>query len=192
MKYLWATIKHKWFVFLAGMKTKAPIWRLIIHDWSKFLPSELPYYNRQFFGDQGDPEGFAETWCRHQNRHPHHWEHWIPRTTYVKSGAQNNEPIPMPMWAVREMVADWMGASRSYDGLWPRHDNGWKWWENNKPHLRLHYKTWPRVYAVMYEQEMVSREEMIDLGYLKPGEESFDPENPPSLPPSLRVATDGD
>jgi len=32
MKYFILTLKHKWFVFLAGLKTKAPLWRLIIHD----------------------------------------------------------------------------------------------------------------------------------------------------------------
>jgi hypothetical protein len=35
VKYFWLTIMHKWFVFLAGFKTGAPLWRLIIHDWSK-------------------------------------------------------------------------------------------------------------------------------------------------------------
>lgn len=170
MKYLWATIKHKWFVFLAGLKTGAPIWRLIIHDWSKFLPSELPHYNRQFFGDGDDPEGFIITWCKHQNRHPHHWEYWIPRTGFGEFSG--NSPRPMPEWAVREMVADWMGASRSYEGFWPHYDN-WKWFNDNKNKIRLHYKTWPILYKILWEQEMVSREYLIELGYIKAGEEGF-------------------
>ena len=57
LKYIWLTVKHKVFVFRAGLRTKAPLWRLIIHDWSKFTPSEAPHYGRQFFGDKSDPEG---------------------------------------------------------------------------------------------------------------------------------------
>ncbi len=63
MKYFILTLKHKWFVLLAGLRVrKIPLWRLIIHDWSKFTKYELPHYERQFFGDKGDPEGFAKAW----------------------------------------------------------------------------------------------------------------------------------
>lgn len=35
--YFKYVIRHKWFVFIAGLQTGAPLWRLIIHDWTKFL-----------------------------------------------------------------------------------------------------------------------------------------------------------
>lgn len=152
-KYLWLTIKHKWFVFLGGLKTKAPIWRLIVHDYSKFLPSEAPHYGRQFFGDKGDPEGFVTCWARHQNRNAHHWEYWIPRTGHNRCDPPfpDNEPVPMPDWAVREMLADWLGAGRAYNGVWPDISN-WTWLKNNYPHnMRLHPKTIQRIDAVLLE-----------------------------------------
>jgi hypothetical protein len=43
-------VRHKWFVLLAGLKTGAPLWRLIIHDWSKFTPAERGPYVRPFYG----------------------------------------------------------------------------------------------------------------------------------------------
>jgi hypothetical protein len=49
-KYLSYVVRHKWFVFLAGLKTGAPLWRLIIHDWSKFTPAEWGPYVRNFYG----------------------------------------------------------------------------------------------------------------------------------------------
>lgn len=142
MKYLLLVLKHKWFVLLAGLRLRVPLWRLLLHDWTKLRPSELVHYNRQFFGRADDPAGFARCWLRHQNRNPHHWEYWICRTGH-SSGAwvcADNEPLPMPEWAVREMVADWMGAARAYEGNWPS-INSWSWFETNRHRLRLHCET---------------------------------------------------
>lgn len=152
MKYLLLALKHKWFVFLAGLRTKAPLWRLLIHDWTKFLPSELPHYQRQFFGPANDPRGFIGCWTRHQNRHPHHWEYWIPRTGHTRGDPSfpDNQPIPMPEWAVREMVADWLGASRAYEGNWPDPE-AWAWLDTNRSRLRLHWESIKLVERVIGE-----------------------------------------
>ena len=145
LDYAWLTLRHKWFVFLAGLETGAPLWRLVVHDWTKFLPSELPHYGRQFFGASDDPEGFIQCWTKHQNRHAHHWEYWIPRTGHNRCDPpyKDNEPIPMPWWAVREMMADWMGASRAYEGHWPTKD--WPWYFRNRDRMRLHAVTMQRI-----------------------------------------------
>ena len=140
LRYLWLTTKHKAFVFRAGLRTKAPLWRLIIHDWTKYTPSEAPHYGRQFFGDKSDAAGFAAAWLHHQNSNPHHWEYWISRTGHDKAAAHNGS-LRMPMWAVREMVADWMGASRAYGGEWPRDWQSWTWLQQN-----LRSKILPRVH----------------------------------------------
>lgn len=152
MKYFWLTIRHKWFVFLAGLKTGAPLWRLVIHDWTKFLPSELPHYQRQFFGAHDDPQGFAAAWLHHQNHNPHHWEYWIPRTGHNRSTPPmpDNDPLEMPWWACREMVADWLGASRAYEWQWPK-PGSWPWLEKNYDKIRLHPKSKERVNIVLQE-----------------------------------------
>lgn len=133
LKYLWLTLKHKTFVFQAGLKTGAPLWRLIIHDWTKFTPAEAPHYGRQFFGDQSDPEGFSLAWLHHQRNNPHHWEYWVPVTGHNRGGYGDLEPLAMPDWAMREMVADWMGASRAYEGEWPKAE--WPWLVENWPKI---------------------------------------------------------
>lgn len=141
LKYMWLTTKHKAFVFRAGLRTRAPMWRLIIHDLSKYGPAEAPHYGRQFFGSKDDPSGFAAAWLHHQNTNPHHWEYWISRTTHNKAGGEQRAVIlPMPEWAVREMVADWFGASRAYEGKWPGSLYGWSWFKKNWQDvaLRLH------------------------------------------------------
>jgi hypothetical protein len=152
VKYLFLTIYHKWFVFLAGLKVGCPLWRLIIHDWTKFLPSELPHYQRQFFGMADDPAGFVLCWARHQNRHEHHWEYWIPRTGHNRCIPQfpDNTPLEMSDAAVKEMIADWLGAGRAYEGKWPN-GNGWLWWEHNKGKIlpRLHPVTVAKVESII-------------------------------------------
>jgi hypothetical protein len=50
LHYLRYLVRHKWFVLQAGLKTGAPLWRLLIHDWSKFLPVEWRAYVRTFYG----------------------------------------------------------------------------------------------------------------------------------------------
>jgi hypothetical protein len=150
--YLKITFIHKWFVFLAGMRTGAPIWRLIIHDWTKLLPWNLSAYGRQFFGTADRPREFIHCWIRHQNMHPHHWEYWIPRTGHTRCEPPfpDNVPVAMPMWAVREMVADWLGAGRTYEGTWPNLYD-WAWFQKNHRRMRLHSDTDARIAQVIYQ-----------------------------------------
>ena len=141
-KYFKLTIKHKYFVFLAGLKLQVPIWRLILHDWTKLLPKELASYGRQFFGTSDKPEEFMHTWLRHQNRFDHHWEYYIPRTGHNRCTPpyRDNEPLEMPYNAVKEMVADWLAASRAYEGKWPMSED-WEWFRTNFHKVRLHPNT---------------------------------------------------
>ena len=45
LKYMWYVIRHKYYVLIECFKVGL-YWRGIMHDWSKFLPSELiPYAN---------------------------------------------------------------------------------------------------------------------------------------------------
>ncbi len=150
MRYFFLTLRHKWFVFVAGLGVGAPLWRLLIHDWTKFLPCELPHYQRQFFGDADRPCEFIAAWVHHQNSHGHHWEYWIPRTGHNRCEPPypDNEPIPMPWWAVEEMVADWLGASRAYEGRWPDLDD-WVWLKEHSSSLRLHVGTAARLAFVL-------------------------------------------
>jgi hypothetical protein len=124
-------------VLLAGIKIKANIWDLITHDLSKFLPSELAHYDRQFYGKADDLLGFSYAWNHHQKCNKHHWEYWIPITGHSRGGYSDLQPLPMPERYIREMIADWMGACRAYEGHYPTKDN-WPWWEKNKANIITH------------------------------------------------------
>jgi len=86
---------------------------------SLFL-AEYPHYARQFHGDKGDPAGFARAWLHHIHCNDHHWNHFLFSDGYspYKSGIEPSGAMPMPVVCIREMVADWMGASKAYTGSW--------------------------------------------------------------------------
>lgn len=142
IKYILLTIKHKYFVLIAGLKVKANIYDLIVHDLSKFSKYELRQNARQFFGDKSDRYGFICSWLHHQNNNKHHWEYWIPRTGSSRQTPPypDNQPILMPERYVREMVADWLAATRTYEEKWPDIDN-WSWYIHNKPKQIMHETT---------------------------------------------------
>lgn len=135
LRYLSYVVRHKWFVLVAGIRTGAPLWRLLIHDWSKFLPVEWTPYVLSFYGPwkyaDRPPEvvaAFDRAWLHHQHTNPHHWQHWVLRED---SGATKLLPIPDDL--LREMLADWAGAGRAITGRWDVAG----WYEKNKDRILM-------------------------------------------------------
>ena len=156
LKYLILTLRHKYFVFRAGLKVGAPIWRLIKHDWSKLLPSELSSYGQQFFGDKDNSDSLNISWLKHQNRHDHHWEFWIPRTGHGRCVPvhNDNEPFPMEYDAILEMISDWIGASKAYNGEWPTKGN-WRWLDKNFKKIRVHEETKKIILEILKRLDLI-------------------------------------
>lgn len=162
MKYFWNTVKHKWYIFLASFRTGLPIWRVIIHDLSKFTKAELPHYEREFFGDKGDPLGFARAWLHHQNRNDHHPEYWITRADHshgYANGATGDICILMPDVCVAEMITDWLAASRTHTGSWDM--TGWL--KENLGKKRWHMDTEQSVLYELKRLGIVSRKVYDEL-----------------------------
>ena len=107
LRYLKYVLRHKWFVFLAGFSLGIGqlrwylwplwIWRLVIHDWDKFLPDEWLPYARFFYAPDGTKaqrrdksgyykptdtgnEAFEKAWFLHAKRNDHHWQWWVMPT----------------------------------------------------------------------------------------------------------------
>lgn len=138
LRYLKQLLKHKYFVLIAGIHLGVPIWRLIIHDWQKFTPQEFPQYARYFMGGKQtrDKIPFMYAWLHHVHHGPHHWQYWYLHPKYTFATSENG-CLPMPETYIREMVADWLGASRVYTGSW----NITEWTVKMIPRMQLHSKT---------------------------------------------------
>lgn len=155
LRFLWSLLRHKWFVILAGRRTKVPPWRLLIHDWSKFTSIEFSRYTQWHFGNKKDKGEWAAAWHHHQRVNAHHPEYWLlswrgDPSFYNEIGERIADYIivlPMPEVYVREMIADCMGASKAYTGSW----NIAIWLNENGPKMLLHSESIRLIAVVMYE-----------------------------------------
>ena len=79
LRYFWYVLRHKWFVFVAGVALRVPLWQLLIHDWSKFTRAEWGGYVAHFYQDKtpATQAGFDRAWNHHQKANPHHWQYWL-------------------------------------------------------------------------------------------------------------------
>lgn len=145
LRYASYVARHKWFVFIAGRRTGAPLWRLLIHDWSKMSVAEWKPYVDSFYGPERTPAvraAFDAAWLHHQHRNPHHWQHWV-----LSQDDGEIKKIEIPEALVREMVADWMGAGRVITGYWDVHT----WYLKNYGVIKLHSATRDLVNSIIEE-----------------------------------------
>ncbi len=138
--YLGYVLRHKWYVFQAARQLGIPL-RGLLHDLSKFRPSELLPYARYFYNPDGSPrtrrdetgdDAFDVAWMHHQRRNPHHWQYWV--LPLDDGGAK---ALRMPQDYVREMVADWIGASLAQG----HGDDVVPWYQAHKHLMTLHPET---------------------------------------------------
>jgi hypothetical protein len=193
-------IRHKWYVFLECRKLGIG-WLGLVHDWSKFRPSEFIPYARHFYGkrpdkncyecthiagsqcdvnysgigqgeqasncedytckpgiskgrdksgyykpyDTGDPD-FDFAWLLHQKRNRHHWQYWI-----LPNDEQGTKMLRVPKKYVREMLADWRGASKAQG----HGGDIRKWWFENNQKIQIH----PEAYTWL---DMAARQRIGD------------------------------
>jgi hypothetical protein len=132
LKYL---ARHKGYVFWACLGMEVPLHRAIMHDWTKFLPSEWVPYAKYFYGNYRTPlieESFDIAWNYHQKRNDHHWQYYV-----LLRDDGTTEALPMPNRALREMVADWIGAGLAITGKIEVN----QWYQRNKGKINLHDET---------------------------------------------------
>ena len=133
---------HKYFVFLECYK-RGIVWRGIMHDMSKFLPSEFGGYANHFFNPDGtrknnpekdQVESFKRAWCHHAHHNDHHWNYWVVDTHY-ESG--DEEPVLPTTEAIKEMAADMIGANAAKGNANP-HEGAKDFYFKNRDRIILH------------------------------------------------------
>lgn len=135
LAYLKYVLRHKYYVW-RGCRIVGgiPFWRVIIHDWDKFLLDEWRPYADAFYEPDGSSRykptpAFADAWNRHQKRNRHHWQWHL--LTWDRG---DTEPLPMAETDLREMLADWIGAGWAITGK----PDPLPWYEKNRDKIILH------------------------------------------------------
>ena len=129
LKYI---LKHKWYVLGECCKV-GYCWRGLLHDNSKFLPSEFIPYANYFFGGKGSID---KGWLLHQNKNKHHWQWWV---LFEDSGKIKALEMEKPY--LIEMICDWIGAAKAQGHYSPTSDPlqaTRKWYYKNKDRMILH------------------------------------------------------
>jgi len=148
LKYLNYVLRHKYFVFIEcamfGM-----FWHGLLHDMSKFRPSEFIPYANHFYGggrdiksgrdksgyyragDSGE-DSFDLAWLLHQKRNKHHWQWWV---LLMDDGTTKIFEIEEKY--VWEMICDWRGAGKAQNSKLTTKE----WYGINKYKMTLHDNT---------------------------------------------------
>jgi len=104
--------------------------RMVLHDLSKFTPTEFFAYAAHFVGENKGKPGdhdFDVAWRHHYEHNDHHPEYFQKNGNISQMGPD----------ALMELVADWFAAERAYDGQWPT-PGEWKWVQSRFPKLVIH------------------------------------------------------
>ena len=106
--------RHKWVVFKLCCKVGQP-WRGLVHDLSKYSPTEfwegVKYFNGKHspITDAKKDKGYSQAWLHHKGRNKHHTDYWVVLS------APDKTPI-IPYQYVAEMLCDKLAAGMVYKG----------------------------------------------------------------------------
>ncbi|MBO4980656.1 MAG: catalase [Lachnospiraceae bacterium] len=93
----------------------------LLHDLSKYSPSEFWVGVRYFQGDRSpnnaerEDIGYSSAWLHHKGRNKHHYEYWNDYSCDPKA-AGSIVPVPMPDRYIAEMIMDRIAACKVYRG----------------------------------------------------------------------------
>ena len=136
--HLKTILKHKFWVFYYSIQLGIPI-RGFLHDFSKFHPVEF-FESVKYYTGTSSPidkckevNGYSKAWLHHKGVNKHHYEHW--QDNFDNGGV----PLCMPYKETVEMLCDYLGAGRAYNGKNFSFKKEYDWWKNksSKP-LKMH------------------------------------------------------
>ena len=116
----------------------------LMHDLSKYTPTEFLMGARYFQGDQSPINierkelGYSRAWLHHKGRNKHHLEYWIDYSIDPKEGMVGME---MPVRYVAEMFCDRLAASKTYRKEKYQDGDPYEYFLGSKEHYLIHPKT---------------------------------------------------
>lgn len=133
---------HRWLVrqgcFRVGL-----YWQGLIHDLSKYSPTEFCVGARLYQGNRSpnaaerEEKGYSEAWMHHKGRNRHHYEYW----TDMHPQTKRYESVPMPRKYLVEMVMDRRAACMVYQGKNYHPGSELEYLQRSKERLLMNEKT---------------------------------------------------
>lgn len=101
-------------------------WQGIVHDLSKFSPTEFIESVKYYQGDRSPivackeaNNGISQAWLHHKGRNKHHFEYWF----------DEGKCLPVPYKYTIEALADYLGAARAYMGKDFTYQKEYEWFK---------------------------------------------------------------
>ena len=119
------------------------LWRGLLHDLSKYSPTEFIPGVRHFVGTRSPNEGeraikgYSAAWMHHKGRNRHHFEYWTDYNPETKLMS----PVKMPIVFVKEMFCDRVAASKVYQGKNYIDEHPYKYFAPGKVRRSIHPET---------------------------------------------------
>lgn len=142
IKHFHTITKHRFMVFKHCVRCGI-IYRGLVHDLSKYSPTEFIPGARFYLGDRSPTEserekyGYSRAWMHHKGRNRHHFEYW---TDYSKK-TKKLEPVKMPIKFVKEMFCDRVAAGKVYLGDKYTNDNPINYFLQGRAPVAMHPET---------------------------------------------------
>ena len=136
-KHFKLVCKHKYLVFVYCSKAGIP-WRGLMHDWSKFSPTEF-FESVKYYTGTGSPIdackkdiGYSNAWLHHKGRNKHHYEYWVD---YLDKGGI---PMLIPYEYALEMCCDMLAAGKVYMGKSWTTEYPMEYWTKQREIRKIH------------------------------------------------------
>ena len=143
VKKIWGHLgvvnRHRFKVFCLCCKVGIP-WRGLVHDLSKYTPTEFIETAKYFDEGKFSPirsckkdKGYSLAWIHHKNHNKHHYEYWYDYDTEIPS------PI-MPFNYFLEHICDSLAAGMTYQGSDWTKEYQLTYWERVRDRAKAHPK----------------------------------------------------
>lgn len=138
------TITYHKLLVMKGCFRLGLYWQGLMHDMSKYSPSEffvgVKYYqgNRSPNNAEREAIGYSSAWLHHKGRNKHHYEYWLDYSAAEGIGVV---PAKMPVRYVAEMFVDRVSASKVYNGSHYKDSDPLAYYLKGKKYIQIHRDT---------------------------------------------------
>lgn len=142
-KHFKTITQHK-IAVMKGCFSVGLYWQGILHDLSKYMPSEFLVGVRYYQGTQSPNNaerkvrGYSSAWLHHKGRNKHHYEYWMDYSSRIPGGII---PAKMPTRYVIEMFIDRVAASKNYNKGHYTDDMPLVYYQQGNPEKYMHDDT---------------------------------------------------
>ena len=162
--HLSLVLRHKWRVFINCSRCGI-VWRGLVHDLSKFSPTEFFESVKYYQGDRSPigacrrATGKSEAWLHHKGRNKHHIEYGLDPECEIM-------PM-MPYKYVVECVCDKLAATHVYAGKNYTPDLPLKHWNKHGKKVVGNPKTMEFIEAVFVDIQNHGEDFVLNKKYMK-------------------------